>query len=402
MNAQSKNNSGRTKVAVLFGGRSTEHEISIITGLQVLEAFDSTRFETIPVYIDPEGHWYLGEELRKRANYLPSEELKTKLTQVRLSSDPVSELIQANPPKGFFSTKPPHHFPVDVFFPAFHGTHGEDGCLQGMLEFIGAAYVGSGPRASSIAMNKYASKTYLSVLGIPVLPDVLLDRRNWNAEKADETAAEVMQQIHLPVMVKPCNLGSSIGISAAHTLDELMVSLAGAFAFDQQIIVEPLLESMYELNISVMDGDPLRLSAIERPRRDEELLTFEQKYMKGNKKLSSAQSQGMASLQRDIHPADVPETILEQVKQYAKKAFAGLNCKGLARFDFLIDQSKGEVYFNEINPIPGSLAYYLWEQADPPMMFTELLAELVRLALNEREEKRTIRRRTEKQIFAER
>ena len=229
-------NPGKIKVAVLFGGRSTEHEISIITALQVLDAFDSTRFETIPVYVDPDGRWFMGDELRKRENFFPSTELKKKLRRVRLSSDPVSELVEADPPQGLFSRKQAERFPVDVFFPAFHGTFGEDGCVQGMFEFINAAYVGSGPRASAIAMNKYASKNYLSTLGIPVLPDVLLDRRNWDANQADVIAEKVIRKLPPPVMVKPCNLGSSIGISAAHTLEEVMISLAGAFVFDRQVI----------------------------------------------------------------------------------------------------------------------------------------------------------------------
>ncbi len=398
MNNQSSKETAKTRVAVLFGGRSTEHEISIITGLQVLDAFDATRFETIPVYIDPEGYWYVGDALRHRDNYLLSPKIKEQLCRVELNSNPLSELVEVDPPKGLFSRKKPERYPVDVFFPAFHGTYGEDGCIQGLLEFIDVAYVGSGPRAAAIAMNKYTAKRYLSTLGIPVLPDVLLDRRNWEPAKAEVTANEVVHELSLPVMVKPCNLGSSIGISAAHDLDQLMISLAGSFVFDSQIIVEPLLENMYELNISVMDNDPLRLSAAERPKRDQEFLTFDQKYMQGNKKTSS-QSEGMASLQRDINPKDIPDKILDQVKNYAKRGFAGLDCRGLARFDFLVDQGSGQVFFNEINTLPGSFAYYLWEQAEPPLSFTELLTELVRLAQVDLEHKRNLRRKLERQIF---
>ena len=168
----------KTRVAVLMGGRSTEHEISVITGLQVLDAFDSTRFETIPVYIDPEGDWYVGEELRHRENYLLTPETKAKLCSVKLTSDLQNELVEITQPGGFFSRKKARHFPVDVFFPAFHGTFGEDGCIQGFFEFIGAPYVGCDPRTASMGMNKHTAKQFLSSLGIPVLSGILLDRND--------------------------------------------------------------------------------------------------------------------------------------------------------------------------------------------------------------------------------
>ncbi len=250
-------------------------------------------------------------------------------------------------------------------------------------------------------MHKHNAKQILSSLGIPVLPGILLDQREWNAEKADEIAGDLIEKMALPVMVKPCNLGSSIAVSSAHSLDQLMVSLAGAFVFDREVIVEPFLQDMYELNVSVLDGDLPRLSAIERPRREEELLTFEQKYLKGNKKMSSSRSEGMASLPRDLNPSDVPDSILEQTRSYALKAFRGLDCRGLVRFDFLINAKDGSVYFNEVNPLPGSFSYYLWEAAEPKLPFTELLAELIRLAQEEKKAKQRVRRIMERRLFKE-
>ncbi|MEW6233987.1 MAG: D-alanine--D-alanine ligase family protein [Candidatus Omnitrophota bacterium] len=392
----------KTRVAVLFGGRSTEHEISIITGLQVLDAFDSVRFETIPIYVDSEGFWYTGDELRKREIYIPSQELKNKLCQVRLSSDPQSELIEAAAPKGWLSKREPKRFPVDVFFPAFHGSFGEDGCIQGFFELIGADYVGSGTRASAIAMNKHAAKKILSTFGISVLPGVMIHQREWDPAKADVTVKEVLKNLPFPLIVKPNNLGSSIGVSSAVDEEQLMISLAGAFAFDSQVLVEPFLDDMYELNISVLEGDPPRLSAIERPGRDAPVLTFEQKYMKGNKKLTaSSTSQGMASLPRDLDPADVPAAIKDQVRKFAVQAFNGLDCRGVIRIDFLVNKKNGRLYLNEINPLPGSFSYYLWEGAKPKITFTELLAELVRLAQEEKKAKQKIRRQTARRIFKE-
>ncbi len=395
-------NQGKTTVAVLFGGRSTEHEISIITGLQVLEAFDSTRYDTFPVYVDREGQWYTGEALRKRDNYLPREELKSQLTHVSLSPGQESELIEMNPPKGLFSRKNPLHFPVDVFFPAFHGTYGEDGCIQGLLELKGVAYTGCGPRASAIAMNKHTTKQIASVLDVPVLPGVLLSQREWDPDKADKTVKEITKKLSLPVIIKPCNLGSSVGLSSARTEEQLMVSLAGAFAFDNQVIVEPFLEHMYELNIAVLDGTPPRLSVIERPKRDAPLLTFEQKYMKGNKKLtSSTPSEGMASLQRDIDPADVPKAIKDDVQEYAQQTYKALDCRGVIRIDFLVDQKEEMVYLNEINPLPGSFSYYLWEKTEPKLTFTELLDELVQQAVTDRNLNKRVQRQMGLRIFKE-
>lgn len=394
------NESPKTRVAVLFGGRSTEHEISIITGLQVLDAFDSTQFETLPVYVDPDGFWYTGPELRERNHYIHFETLKEKLCRVRLTSDLETELLEVGArPRGWFRKAIPRRFPVDVFFPAFHGTFGEDGCIQGFLEFIGAAYTGCGPRAAAIGMNKHTAKQTLSSQGIPVLPGVLLDRRDWDAEKAHETTAEILQNFSLPLMIKPCNLGSSIGISSARTEEQLMISIAGAFVFDYQVIVEPLLEEMYELNISVLEGHPPRVSAIERPKSEEKLLTFEQKYLKGNKKISASGSAGMASMQRDLNPSDVPEEIKSQVRAYSQKAFSGMDCRGLVRFDYLVDKTENRVYFNEINTLPGSFSYYLWEKSEPPVPFTALLTELVRLGQERWRERKKIRRQIERRIL---
>ncbi len=392
----------KTRVAVLMGGRSTEHEISIITGLQVLDAFDSTQFETIPVYVDPEGYWYVGDELRKRENYMLTAETKENLCRVRLTSDLDSELVEVAKPRGWFFRKKERRFPVDVFFPAFHGTFGEDGCIQGFLEFIGAIYVGCGPRAAAIAMNKHTSKQVLSKSGIPVLSGILLDRCDWDANKADRTAKEILKNLELPLMIKPCNLGSSIGISSARDEEQLMLSIAGAFVLDYQVLVEPLLEDFYELNVSVLAGDPPKTSAIERPKSGEELLTFEEKYMKGGKKVSSASAgEGMAAMKRDLNPSDVPKDVLESVRDHSIRAFNVLDCRGLVRFDYLIGRKENKAYFNEINPLPGSFSYYLWEAAEPRMPFTELLNELVRQAQETWEEKRRIQRQMDRRLFGE-
>jgi D-alanine-D-alanine ligase len=391
--------SSKLQIAVLFGGQSIEHEISILTALQVMDAMDSTRYDIIPVYVDPNGDWYTGQALRKRDTYWLTDESKKSLTQVVLQSNNLLELVEAHPKKGFFGYKEAQRIPVDLFFPAFHGSFGEDGCVQGMLEWVNAPYTGCGPLAASLGMNKYRCKRFLKAVGNTVLPGILLERQDWDAEKADETAREVLTAIELPLMVKPCNLGSSLGASVARTEEELMISIAGAFGFDYQVLIEPLLEDMYELNISVMEGSPPLCSAIERPTSDEKVLTFEQKYLKGSNKGKTSLSEGMASMKRDLNPKNVPQEILDEVIQQAVSAFTAMGCKGLVRFDFMVNNEDQTVYFNEVNILPGSFSYYLWENAEPKIPFTQLITKLIDAALEEHRYKRKIKRSIQPRIF---
>jgi D-alanine-D-alanine ligase len=393
-------NQQRCNVAVLFGGRSTEHEISIITGLQILDAFDSTRFNAFPVYIDHDGLWFMGDALRNRTTYIPTAEAKEYLQRVQLICDPGSQLIAPPKKSGLFSKSTQQEYPVDIFFPAFHGTFGEDGCIQGVLDFIGVPYTGCGVRAAALGMNKFATKIFLSSQDIPVLPDVMLERQEWDPYKADEIADLITESLPLPLIVKPCNLGSSVAVSSAQDKEQLMISLAGAFAFDRQVILEPFLEDFYELNVSVLYGNPTRISAVERPKRNENVLTFDEKYLKGNKKIATA-DQGMASLQRDIEPDDVPQEIRDQVKALSLKAYRLMDCRGSVRFDYLVDKKNNQVYFNEINTLPGSLAYYLWETAEPPLSFTELLSHIVDHAMIDFENNKKSQRQLQNKIFKE-
>lgn len=390
----------RTRIAVLFGGRSTEHEISIISALQAMDAFDATRYEVIPVYIDPDGEWWTGDLLRERSSFLLTAERKEACTQVSLKAEPGSVLYPVEPKRSWFFSSPQPPIPVDVFVPVFHGSFGEDGCIQGVLETIGAAYTGCGVRCSSIGMNKHLSKKVAAQAGIPVLGDTMLSLAQWDPNRSHEIAAEVQDTIPLPVMVKPCNLGSSIAISAAHTEEELMVSLAGAFSFDTQVIVEPLIDPMYELNVSVLGGSELRTSAIERPRRDNPLLTFEDKYMKGGKgKKSASYSEGMASLDRDINPEDVDPAVMKIVRGYSRGLFEAMGCSGVVRFDYLVDANENKVVFNEINTMPGSFSYYLWEHADPKLSFTELLSIITTNAIEDWRIRRRVNRNLSPRLF---
>ena len=393
-------NHRKRKIAVAYGGRSTEHEISIITGLQVLDAIDATCYEAFPLYIDPEGVWLTGDILRKREVYPLSHETRQKCEPVRLAAQHGAEITPTTPIKGMFFKSDPLPLMIDVIVPAFHGAYGEDGCFQSLLEWTGIPYTGSGPRAAAMGMNKRISKAMMRAAQVPVLPEVCIHLSDWDPNQAEKTTAQILEKLSLPLMVKPCNLGSSIAVSAAHDQEQLMVSLAGAFAFDEEVMVEPLLQNMYELNIAALEGNPPRLSAIERPQRENSLLTFEDKYMRNQKKMGSgAVSEGMASLPRDIDPGDVPPSVKSQIEEHARTAFGALDCQGVVRFDFLINQDDQQVYFNEVNTLPGSFAYYLWEKSSPPLSFTELTSRLIEGAVKRWKQKRTVRRQIENRVL---
>lgn len=343
----SKLNSRKT-AAVLFGGKSLEHEISILTALQVLSALDASRWQVKPVYVDPQGVWWTGKKLWQRDFYKNINFRKLKKIG-------------------------PEKIKADVFLPLFHGAYGEDGAVQGLLELTGIPYAGPGVLAAAIGMNKAMAKEIARINDIPVLPHILV--KDWNLNQPDLS-------MPLPAFVKPNHLGSSIGVSAARTKDQLLASLAGAFALDYEALVEPLIENLTEFNVAVF-GD--KISHLEEPQKEGHLLSFEEKYLKGGK------SKGMASMKRNINPKT---KFAPQIKKWAKEIYDAINCAGIARVDFMLDKDRQQIYFEEINTIPGSLAYYLWH----PLTLTELLNQLLDSAIGQYN-KRVRNTIIEKRIF---
>jgi D-alanine-D-alanine ligase len=284
---------------------------------------------------------------------------------------------------------------VDIFLPAFHGEFGEDGCIQGLLEMADVAYTSSGVLSSSVAMNKYVCKSVLQTHGIPSLPAALV-----NKFEATEDLAKARAQIlstpgleSYPLFVKPNHLGSSIGIGRAENETGLNAALARVFLHDLQAIVEPCLTEMFEINVSVMDGEPARASVVEIPVSQSGLLSYEEKYMrdKGRKKTGES-SEGMASLTRSIDPVNLPVSVKDQVSEYALKAFRLLDCRGVVRFDFMFDKRAEQIYFNELNPLPGSFSFYLWVKSHPPLLYTEELSLLIEHALKRKQQSAAVQR----------
>ncbi|MFN8392271.1 MAG: D-alanine--D-alanine ligase [Bdellovibrionota bacterium] len=383
-------------VAVLFGGRSTEHEISIITGHEIINAFDTTRYTPIPVYIDQRGRWFTGPELMNKDTYRSLPGSLDSLKEVTLLPVPkTGGLTVVGGKKSFqlFGGGKPEVIPVDVFFPAFHGQFGEDGCIQGLFEMADVAFTGCGVLASALAMNKYICKTVLQMHGVPVLPSTIAKK-----SAAQKNLSAVREQIlgtpgleRFPLFVKPVNLGSSIGVGKADDAPTLDAALARVFQYDIEAIVEPCVTQKLEVNVSVRDTPHAVASVTETPVSSGDLLSYEDKYLrggggkKGKGKASGGGAQGMASLVRVIDPPDLAENYKSAVLKHAVNAYQVLSCSGVVRFDFMIDLQTERLYFNELNPLPGSMAHYLWEKSAPPVLYPELLDDIVQSALSRKE-----------------
>lgn len=372
----------KKQVAVFFGGRSVEHEISIITALQLISAMDTRIFEPIPVYVDQSGSWYTGSPLLNRDFYLSFASRKSELTEVTILPKPgIGGLTRLNK-DGII--------PIDIALLAFHGRYGEDGSFQGLLEMANIPYTGCGLAGSSIAMDKAHCKAILQSRKIPVLPGCSITnemcRDNFQKTLLWATSRPGLEQF--PLFVKPVSLGSSVGISRAQSYEELGSALSKVFKYDPIALVEPCVENLLEVNVSVMGGDNPTPSVVEIPIASNGSLSYEDKYMRGGK--GKNDSGGMAALTRDIDPDSLSKRMKTKITDYALEAFRALDCGGVVRFDFMIDCKDDSVYFNELNPLPGSFAFYLWNETNPPVFYTELITKMI-LSGEERFLRRTYR-----------
>jgi D-alanine-D-alanine ligase len=366
-------------VAVLFGGRSLEHDVSVVSGLQVLHALDPDACAPLPIYIDHANRWWMGDDLWHREAFGAAGPDRSRLTEVMLAPGfGTSTLV----PAGGSLHVPGRGVRVDVFVPVLHGTFGEDGCVQGLLDLGGCAYVGSGVLASAIGMNKGVTKALAARAGVPVVPWVSCDRGviDRGASWLKELPARVGEAFGWPVIVKPCNLGSSAGVSVAESPDELVAGVLNVFEYDVEALIEPFIRNRLELNVAVAGLDEPVASVTEMPvTRQESPLTFSEKYKKeGRKTVGSIE--GMAGAVRVLDPEELPWELRERARRLATTVFSLLGCEGISRVDFLIDVDRNALYFNEINTLPGSLAFYLWSAAPHFWTLTELLGRLIRRA----------------------
>ena len=377
----------KTKLCVLFGGKSVEHEISVISALQAMENLDAEKYDIIPVYISKSGDMYTGDILREAAAYKDLKSLCKKSVRVTFVSDGGKVLLCRFPAKRFGSSVIAE---IDVAFPIVHGTNVEDGALQGYLKTLGVPFVGCDVLSSAVGMDKYVMKAMLRDGGFPVL-DCL--RFNKYRSRIDSCVSETEEKIGYPVIVKPVDLGSSVGITVAHDSESLKSALKTAFSYAENVLCERAITELREINCSVVgDSEKAEASECEEPFMHDEILSYEDKYMGGSKgaakgagaKTSGAgagaksASGGMASLARKV-PADLDAKMRERIRKMACDAFVHLGCSGVSRIDFMIDKATGELYINEFNTIPGSLAFYLWQPVG--VSYGELLDRLISLAL---------------------
>lgn len=367
----------KIKLAVIFGGKSVEHEISVISALQACEYIDREKYDVIPLYMTKTGEFYVGEQIGNIQRYNDIPLLLKESTRVLLLNEDGRVNMVRYPMKKLGNNVIGS---IDVAFPIVHGTNVEDGTLQGYLQTLGLPYVGSDVLASAVGMNKYVMKTVFKDNGIPVL-----DCKCYNLvdfEAPEKLMDGIEAGFSYPVIVKPINLGSSVGISKAVDREGLEEALTLAFTFARKVLVEPAIQQLQEINCAVL-GDELEAEAseCEEPLNAEDILTYEDKYTGGGK--SKGGSKGMASLSRAI-PARISQERREEIRQMAVKGFQCLGCSGVARIDFMIDRETDRVYLNEINTIPGSLAFYLWEPLG--LKYTQLLERMIQLALKRHRE----------------
>jgi D-alanine-D-alanine ligase len=339
----------RTRLAILYGGRSAEHQISVVSARSVMEALDPDRFEVVPIAITRQGQWLLPErtplELTARDGALPE-------------VDAAGAELAMRPQEGVRG--------VDVVFPILHGPFGEDGTVQGLFELADLPYVGSGVLASALAMDKAMAKVVLAQAGLPQAPYLVVAGRDWRADP-ERVAAEVAERLAYPVFTKPARLGSSIGISKVKSPDGLAAGLADAFAHDTKAVVEQGIVAR-ELECGVLGNDAPEASVVGEVIPGHEFYDFEAKYLDESLKLEI--------------PAQVPEAVTAQVRELSRRAFLALGCEGFARVDFFYEEATGRVLVNEVNTIPGftpkSMFPLLW--AASGLAYPDLVARLVDLA----------------------
>ena len=370
----------KIQLGVMFGSRSCEHEVSIISAVQLMRAADRELYDVIPIYISKRGEWFTGDALFEISAYTPFEESRKGVVRVNLDITSGSgALTRMEHGRGLLGKdREVIVARLDCVIPVFHGMHGEDGTIQGLLELCNIPYASSGVGASAMGMDKVYMKQYFRGAGFPVLPSTWFLRRAWE-EDPKAVMDRIEQELPYPVFVKPASLGSSIGVTRAKDRAALEESLKLAFEFDRKVLVEKGLENPLELNCSVLGyAGKTQASEIEMPVSGGDLLTFMDKYMAGGS------TKGMASLKR-VLPAPIEPELRDKIRALSMEIFNDMDCKGVVRIDYMYDAASDGLYITEINTIPGSLAFYLWEACGMP--YSRLIDEMVRCAMEAQKDK---------------
>jgi D-alanine-D-alanine ligase len=372
-------------VAVIFGGRSTEHDVSIVTAIgNVIKPLELTKnYRVEAVYIDKKGAWFWGDELKDITLFTSG-----RIDDYIVRNQPVS--VQFNggmtlSKGGTFSKKT---LKVDVAFPAMHGTYGEDGSLMGLLEMAGIPYAGCSLDASVLAMDKVLAKQIAEADGIPVSKYIHAGRAEVT-QNSEDLIKRTEKSLKYPLFVKPAHLGSSIGIGRAKNRKELQNALEVAAHYDDKIIIEEEVKNLIEVTLPVMGNDKPKPSLLERPLIDaEDFFDFDTKYIGGGKKGGGKKggvkgAQGYSEL-----PAKLPVKLYGKAQSVGLEVYKSLGCSGIARVDMLIDKKSQKVYFNELNPLPGDLYAHNWRAGG--VSSVDLVESLVRFAVERHEQKQQV------------
>lgn len=368
----------KIRLGVIFGGESVEHEVSIISAIQAMNKIDSEKYDIIPIYITKDRQWYTGEMLKEIESFSDLGLIKKYAKNVVLYEKNGRFLLQN---KNGFKTVVKE---IDMAFPIVHGTNVEDGVLQGYLQSIGIPFVGGDVYASVVGQDKLFMKEIFEHENLPVCKYTWFYDTEY--QDSNEEILNNIKALGYPVIVKPATLGSSVGIKSAYNEEEVKNAIDDAIRYDHKIIVEKLVEDLMEVNISVLGNyERSSVSAIEQVMPTKDILTYEDKYIGGNKtkgfnggKLKT--SKGMVSASRVI-PAPLEESLKEKIENIATKAFKALGSSGVVRIDFLVDKKNNSVYINEVNNIPGSLSFYLWEPIGKD--YTDLLDEMINIGIRD-------------------
>ncbi len=345
------------RLGVVFGSRSVEHEVSIITATQLMKHVDQAKYQLVPLYIDKRGRWWTGPSLTKIETF---RELDLQ--------DPVGD--DRRPID--FSPDPTKDHSVDVVIFCVHGGHGEDGTLAGLMELANVPYVAPGVVAAGVAIDKVITKHLAEASGIPVTKYTWFTRQEWESDRQEKL--NQITGLEYPLFVKPAGLGSSVGVTKVESPDDLPEAVELAVEFDQRIVVEEMARECIEVNVSIIGSqDNVKVSVTEQPVSTDEFLSYRDKYERGGKKTG-----GMASLSRRI-PAPISPELSDKIQESARRFWRLIGGAGVARIDFFANPSTEEIFIGEVNAPPGSMAFYLWENSG--LSYPQLIDFLVHDAL---------------------
>ncbi|WP_159888263.1 D-alanine--D-alanine ligase [Paenibacillus puerhi] len=370
--------SDKIRVGLIYGGKSGEHEVSLQTALAVIKAFDLTKYEVTPFYITKEGQWRSGAALEGPAESVQALQLNRSTDEEISAGTALQPIFGSLAASATTDAARPvgSNAPFDVVLPLLHGTFGEDGTIQGLLEMANVAYVGAGVLASSVGMDKVMMKRVFAQDGLPQCVFRHFTRTQWEKDNAF-FLMEVEVSIGYPCFVKPANLGSSVGVSKAVNREELIDAVNEAFRYDRKVIVEEFVHAR-ELEVAVLGNDEPQASVVGEIVSSGDFYDYKAKYIDGKSSM--------------IIPADIPAETAEQLRELAIRAFLAIDGSGLSRVDFFLRKEDGAVFINEINTMPGftpfSMYPLLWQESGKP--YRELLDDLIQLAIKRHSEKQRL------------